>query len=65
MITNREQAAYEALMAEERELARRRDAAQAAGRNPLVDPDTVTQLRIVADAEAAYYDAVEAARRQR
>ena len=65
MTTNREQAAYEALMAEERELARRRDAAQAAGRNPLSDPDTISQLRIVADAEAAYYDAVEAARRQR
>ena len=65
MTANREQAAYETLMAEERELARRRDAAEAAGRDPLSDPDTVTQLRIVIDAEAAYYDAVEAARRQR
>lgn len=64
MTANREQAAYEALMAEEQELARRRDAAQAAGRNPLYDPDTVAQLRIVVDAEAAYYDAVEAARQR-
>lgn len=65
MTTTREQTAYETLMAEERELARRRDAAEAAGRDPLSDPDTVTQLRAVTDAEAAYYDAVEAARRQR
>jgi len=64
MTTNREQAAFEALMAEERELARRRDAAQAAGRDPLYDPDTIAQIRIVVDAEAAYYDAVEAARQR-